>query len=443
VGGVDRVAADRPRQVVVDHSLKHGVHLDDEGSVVFLPQQTKVEVLRHTKIEHSIRDLAMDRGAKIICGHGGPIADGPSAHYARRPRRDADASPTTNDEVPHRLSLSTPGARSCPRQGARLALDTMTESRKARTLRDDAAAVAQRLGRNAARALVQVHDPDLRRVLTYVSTRRHARATPEGVPVHEADVGLSASASGSAPSLLDESGMRPSGAPGTLLDIRRVSEDVRILRVVRPEGFGFEPGQYVKLAVPGGERNPYTIASAPGEPYLEFCVEQAPGGRVSPRLFALRPGDRVLLDAKAKGNFTLVASAHIHLMVATVTGIAPFRSMLRHAERRDAWPGKFIVLHGASFADELAYRSELETLAERFAGRVRYLPSVSRPADPRNRTFAGDTGRVSELVVNAIGELGRTTAGLQVYACGNPDMVATVRRQMESLGVPVATEVFA
>ena len=62
--------------------------------------------------------------------------------------------------------------------------------------------------------------------------------------------------------------------------------------------------------------------------------------------------------------------------------------------------------------------------------------------NPRNRTFAGDTGRVSELVVNAIGELGLTTAALQVYACGNPDMVATVRRQMESLRVPVATEVF-
>ena len=254
---------------------------------------------------------------------------------------------------------------------------------------------------------------------------------------------LSASASGSAPSSLDESGVRRDGAPGTLLELRRVSEDVRILRVVRPAGFSFEPGQYVKLGVPGGGRNPYTITSAPGEPYLEFCVEQAPGGRVSPRLFALRPGDQVDLDAKAKGSFTLVASARIHLMVATVTGIAPFRSMLRHAERRDAWPGKLIVLHGASFADELAYRAELETLAERSAGRVRYLPSVSRPADPRNRSFVGDTGRVTELVMNAVGELGRTPAGLQVYACGNPDMVAAVRGQMESLGVPVATEAFA
>ena len=122
---------------------------------------------------------------------------------------------------------------------------------------------------------------------------------------------------------------------------------------------------------------------------------------------------------------------------------APITSMLRHAERRGAWPGEYIVLHGASFADELAYRAELETLAERFAGHVRYLPSVSRPADPRNRTFAGDTGRVSELVMNVIDEVGRRTAGLQVYACGNPDMVATVRRQMESLGVPVATEAFA
>lgn len=321
----------------------------------------------------------------------------------------------------------------------------MKDSRSARTLRAEAAAVAQRLRRNAAQALVEVRDPDLRRVLTHVSSRRHARATPEGdpaaTPIGGASVDTSAKAPASAAAPRDGSAMRRGGAPGTLLELGRVSDDVRILRVVRPQGFSFEPGQHVKLAVAGGS-NPYTIASAPTDPYLEFCIEQAPGGRVSRQLFALRPGDRVLLDGQAKGDFTLVASARLHVMVATVTGIAPFRSMLRHAEQRSVWPGRFVVLHGASFADELAYRSELQALGERSAGRVRYLPSVSRPSDPRNHSFAGDTGRVSELVMNAIGELGRTTGGLQVYACGNPDMVATVRRQMEALGVPVATEAF-
>lgn len=292
---------------------------------------------------------------------------------------------------------------------------------------------------------VDARDPELLRILTHVSSRRRARAASDVGLLERASVSRSVVDSQStvpmsapAPS---ERAAAPSGAPGTLLDIHRVTDAVRILRIGRPAGFAFVPGQHVKLGIPGAGQNPYTIASAPDEPFLEFCIEQAPNGRVTPRLFALRPGDRVQLGALAKGRFTLVANARVQLMVATVTGITPFLSMLRHAERRNAWPGTFVVLHGASFAGELAYRAELESLAARSAGRVRYLPSVSRPAEPGNRGWQGDTGRVTELVASAIATLGSTT-GLQVYACGNPDMVATVRAQMESQRIPVATEAF-
>jgi ferredoxin--NADP+ reductase len=304
----------------------------------------------------------------------------------------------------------------------------MKESGKAPVPGDEAAAVARRLQRSAAQAIAQVQDPDLLRVLSHVAARRQARVAPDGAPrVRPA---------------AEASNPLPAGAPGTLLDARRVTDAVRILRIGRPPGFAFVPGQHVKLGVPGAGRNSYTIASAPDEAHLEFCIEQAPGGRVSPRLFALRAGDPVLIDGPAKGSFTLEASARLHVMVATVTGIAPFTSMLRDAERRHAWPGSFVVLHGASFADELAYRDELETLAARFPDRVRYLPSVSRPADARNAAFRGATGRLPEQVAALIATLGRTTSGLQVYACGNPDMVATVQAQMRALGVPVATEAF-
>lgn len=304
-------------------------------------------------------------------------------------------------------------------------------------LRAAADAVGQRLRRSAVQAVTQAQDPDLVRLLAHVAARRQARVPASG----GCDVARDSSPAQSVAARAAFE-TRAGAAPGTLLDFQRVTDAVRILRIGRPRGFDFVPGQYVKLGVPGGGRNPYTIASTPDDPHLELCIEQAPGGRVSPQLFALQPGARVLLDARARGSFTLVASARIHVMVATVTGIAPFMSMLRHAERRNAWPGSFVVLHGASFADELAYRSELETLAARLPDRVRYLPSVSRPADPRNGSFPGATGRLPEQLTRLLAELGRTTAGLQVYACGNPAMVATVQTQMRARGVPVAGEAF-
>lgn len=299
-------------------------------------------------------------------------------------------------------------------------------------------------GSRASRDLAEIRDPELRRILTHVSARRRARLQPDGGSARDRLRDEPPNAARSEPVRAASSEPAPVGgrAPGTLLELRRVTDAVRILRVARPHGFDFTPGQYAELGVPGGGRNPYTIASAPDDPYLEFCIEQSPSGRVSRRLFALRPGDPVALGSRAKGDFTLVARASVHLMVATVTGIAPFRSMLRHAVQRNAWPGRFVVLHGASYADELAYRDELEDLAARFPERVRYRPSVSRPGEARNRGFTGDAGRVAELVTAVLDEIGPTTPGLQVYACGNPGMVASVRARMESLGVAVTSEVF-
>jgi ferredoxin-NADP reductase len=123
-----------------------------------------------------------------------------------------------------------------------------------------------------------------------------------------------------------------------------------------PAGLQFRAGQYLKLGVPGNRSGSYSIASAPHEPHLEFCVELIAGGRLSPALFALRPGDRVTLTDRAKGGFVL-ACAPCHLMVAT-SPASPLRSMLRgRAAPRDH--GQIIVLHGASHADELPYLEEL------------------------------------------------------------------------------------
>jgi ferredoxin-NADP reductase len=228
--------------------------------------------------------------------------------------------------------------------------------------------------------------------------------------------------------------------PGTLLEIERMGSSVAILRIARPEGMRFQAGQHVKLGLPGAGNNPYTIASAPSDPHLEFCIERVPGGRLSTQLFALEAGARLTLDTTAKGDFVLEPTADVHLMLATVTGISPFRSMLREAAAKNAW-SRFVVVHGASFADELVYRDELEELAQRFAQHVRYIPSVSRPDDPRNRGFEGVTGRITALAPGLAQELSQG-AQLQVYTCGHPEMVQGVHEALGALGLSVASEVF-
>ena len=232
-----------------------------------------------------------------------------------------------------------------------------------------------------------------------------------------------------------------SAEAGVVLDVQPVSPSVRILRVARPKSFTFEAGQSVKLGLGSASvRRRYSIASAPSEEHLELCVERVPGGRLSSRLFELSPGDRVSLADAAKGDFLLRRDRREHVMVATGTGIAPLRSMLRDAlSRASAAPQQFWVLHGASFADELPYADELAALA-RADARVRYVPTVSRPGDLRNRGWVGQSGRVDALVWPTV--QARSKNDVAVYACGHPEMVRAVRERLVPLGYLVLDETF-
>ncbi len=231
---------------------------------------------------------------------------------------------------------------------------------------------------------------------------------------------------------------RPPRAPATTTVVarRQLTPTLLVLRLARPAGFTFSPGQYVKLALDGVRRD-FTLCSAPHQDHLELFVELQPQGRLTPRLFALRPGDPVGLAPKAGGAFALAPDARHHVMVATVTGVAPFVSMLRDAAHRGA-TARFHVLHGASYADELGYGDALAALGPR----VTYLPSVSRPAEPRNAGFTGATGRVATLLEPYLDQHALTPADTVVYACGHPEMVADVRQRMRRRGFPVRVEIF-
>jgi len=132
-----------------------------------------------------------------------------------------------------------------------------------------------------------------------------------------------------------------------------VAPGLMVLRVV-PDGWTlpeFRPGQFAVLGLPatasrcalsdpeeaepkanGMIRRAYSIASSSLErEYLEFYITLVRSGALTPRLFALQPGDRVWLGPKIAGTFTL-DQAPVEkdlLLVATGTGLAPYMSMLR------------------------------------------------------------------------------------------------------------------
>jgi ferredoxin--NADP+ reductase len=207
------------------------------------------------------------------------------------------------------------------------------------------------------------------------------------------------------------------------------------------EPFPFEPGQYCTIGVDGIER-PYSIVSSPLEPLLELFVERIapPEGHLTPLLHKLAIGDSVTLRPRAKGVFLMRREFRNHVMVATVTGIAPFVSMLRRwLAAPDA--SRFYVLEGASHFDEFGYDAELVGIAAANPN-VRFVPTCSRPADPRNSAWRGEVGRVNTIVERYVREWGLQPAETCLYACGNPQMIADVRVRFAGSGMEFEEERF-
>src|SRR5688572_18466362 len=173
--------------------------------------------------------------------------------------------------------------------------------------------------------------------------------------------------------------------PAELIERRDVSANLAILRFRVAGRLSFTAGQYatVGIAVDGGVvERPYSIVSSPHEPFLEFLIELVPGGNITPKLWELKLGASILVRRRIVGQFTLDTSVTHHLMLATVTGVAPFVSILRTQQidrkRRATSNHQMVVTHVASqSADFGTYRSELEELSR--AGWLTYIPSVSRP----------------------------------------------------------------
>jgi ferredoxin--NADP+ reductase len=122
-------------------------------------------------------------------------------------------------------------------------------------------------------------------------------------------------------------------------------------------------------------------------------------------------------------------------MLATGTGLAPFRSMLRSGacfERHD----HVVIVHGVRSLGHLAYADELREHVP--SGKVTYVPVVSR-----ERGEGVLAGRVTTALVDgsleaAVGRL-LTPDDAHALLCGNPDMIDEMEARLVERGFTLHT----
>ncbi len=214
-------------------------------------------------------------------------------------------------------------------------------------------------------------------------------------------------------------------------DIRTATPRARIIRIdLEGTPFDFIPGQAIWVGVPGDAgRKPYSIASSPEDVARDGCLELLVGvdaaGEAGPHL-PLVPGTLVNVDGPA-GRFTFpeAPAERRFLFIAGGTGIAPLRSMLRHAVNV---PHDVIgLMYSARLPEEFAYATELRTMESQ--GTIELRMTVTRDVGPGNWT--GRRGRISRADLAPLVHDGHTLC----FVCGPPALVEEMPRVLEALGV--------
>jgi ferredoxin--NADP+ reductase len=217
--------------------------------------------------------------------------------------------------------------------------------------------------------------------------------------------------------------------------------DLWMIRVRSGGEFNFVPGQFASLGlIENGKRieRPYSIASAPSDDEVEFFLELVPNGALTPLLHKLQVGDRLLMRKEPKGKFSLDTNKRRtnHLLVSTVTGVAPFVSYVRtlaNAWKEGSFDGshKLFLLNGASRPSEFGYHEELTQLGRELPW-FEYVATVSRPWD--HADWQGEIGRTHDILRKYADQWELEPANTVAYLCGNPEMIENSKAILKRRG---------
>jgi len=199
-----------------------------------------------------------------------------------------------------------------------------------------------------------------------------------------------------------------------------LKEDLVVIRILPDEGMpDYITGQFLTIGVIVPTENyklvrrAYSIASHPeNKDYFEFVIRWVRNplpGRVTTMLFHASEGDEVKLGYPT-GNALLINDKLSNgdkdnrriVCVGGGTGLAPFIAYANHL--RDVGDKRqVIVLHGASYVDELSYKKMLTDLEDDSIRRgkdewdFKYRAAISRPKEYFNRSWSGHVGRVESF----------------------------------------------
>lgn len=185
------------------------------------------------------------------------------------------------------------------------------------------------------------------------------------------------------------------------------------IRLSRPAGLSFIPGQFIRFLMDGYQRD-YTMVSSPNADTMDFCIALVPQGLFTKTIQKAEIGDVFSLSGP-HGYFVYQGDVNPAVFVTTGTGIAPIVAFSR------AGFGDAILLHGVKSSDQLIYRDMLSSATHN------YVPCVSQLSDDADDPEGIYMGRVTDYLSQNI-----APGVYDFYLCGRRPMIVAATAIIDS-----------
>lgn len=213
--------------------------------------------------------------------------------------------------------------------------------------------------------------------------------------------------------------------PLTISRVTPLATQYLLVDCALPSAFTFQAGQYVEVTfVDGGGAfsRSYSIASAPSDTSVTFCVRLAGDGRAVDAWQRLKAGD-ILQSTPPKGAFTVQEWERPIVFVAGGAGIAPLRAMIREAMAAGLG-SQLSLLYGCADAQAVPYGDELLDLSRLRPEWLRLHIVVERGQHPIFKS-----GNVLSILKDKI------DPRAHFYICGPGGMASAVECELLGSGI--------
>ena len=207
----------------------------------------------------------------------------------------------------------------------------------------------------------------------------------------------------------------------TILNIWKVTHNVRRYALEKPKGYIFEPGQATDVSIDRDgyrdRKNPFTFTALNDWDYLEFTIKSYfDHDGVTKALWELSPGDRLIIrepwgTITYKGPGTFLAGG---------AGVTPFIAILRQLDRDGKLGGHRLIVSNKR-ADDIILREEFEAMKG-----LEVIWTLTD--DPKAEGVLH--GRIDEAFLKRhVRDISQN-----FYLCGPDAMVKDLRGTLEGLG---------